>query len=217
MGYKVHITETCDEDLPHLVTQVETTQAPATDVGQLGSIQDALAHRALLPTEHLVDAGYVRARNILLSRQRHGIKLIGPVDEEHQWQGRVEEGYVTRRFHLDWDRRVAVCPEGHQSIRWDETTGPRGRVMSHVSWGRQDCLPCPSRLRCTHAATGARTLLLPSRDEYETLVAGRLHQATEAFKQRYAQRARIEGTISQSVRAFGLRQARYRGLRETHL
>lgn len=217
VGYKIHVTETCDEDLPHLVTQVETTPAPATDVGQLGSIQDALAQQALLPAEHLVDAGYVRARNILVSRQRHGVELIGPVDEEHQWQGRVEGGYVTRRFHLDWERRVAVCPEGRHSIRWDETTGPRGRVMSHVSWDRQDCLPCPSRLRCTHAATGARTLLLPSRDEYETLVAGRAHQATEAFKQRYAQRAGIEGTISQSVRAFGLRQARYRGLRKTHL
>jgi transposase len=217
VGYKVHMTETCDEDLPHLVTHVETTQAPATDVGQLSSIQDALAQRALLPTEHLVDAGYMRARNILLSRQRHGIELVGPVDEEHQWQGRVEQGYVTRRFHLDWERRVAVCPEGHYSIRWDETTGPRGRVMSHVSWDRQDCLPCPSRLRCTHATTGARTLLLPARDEYETLVAGRLYQATEAFKQRYALRAGIEGTISQSVRAFGLRQARYRGLRKTHL
>jgi transposase len=218
VGYKVPVTETCDEDLPHLVTHVETTPAPATDVAQLAAIQDALVQRALLPAEHLVDAGYMRARNVLLSRQRHDVELIGPVDEEHQWQGRLQGGFVTRRFHLDWERRVALCPEGRQSIRWNETTGPRGRVMSHVSWDRQDCLPCPSRLRCTHAANGARTLLLPSRDEYETLVAGRrLYQTTEAFKQRYAQRAGIEGTISQSVRALGLRQARSRGLRKTHV
>jgi IS5 family transposase len=33
----------------------------------------------------------------------------------------------------------------------------------------------------------------------------------------YSQRAGIEGTVSQGVRAFGLRQARYRGLGRTHL
>lgn len=27
VGYKVHLTETCDEDLPHLITHVETTRA----------------------------------------------------------------------------------------------------------------------------------------------------------------------------------------------
>jgi len=26
-GYKVHMTETCDEDQPHLITHVETTSA----------------------------------------------------------------------------------------------------------------------------------------------------------------------------------------------
>src|SRR5258708_39427238 len=30
-GYKVHLTETCDDDLPHLVTNVETTEATRTD------------------------------------------------------------------------------------------------------------------------------------------------------------------------------------------
>jgi transposase len=217
VGYKVHLTETCDDDLPHLVTQVETTRAPATDVGQLAAIQDALARRALLPDEQLVDAGYVRARNLLSSRDRHGIDLIGPVDDDHQWQGRVAQGFVTERFHLDWERQVATCPAGHQSIRWSATTGPRGRAMSHITWDRHDCLACPSRARCTRAKTGARSLLLPPRAEYEALVAGRRRQTTEEFQRRYARRAGIEGTLSQAVRALGLRRARYRGLAKTHL
>jgi IS5 family transposase len=33
----------------------------------------------------------------------------------------------------------------------------------------------------------------------------------------HARRAGIEGTISQGVRAFGLRRSRYRGLAKTHL
>ena len=31
IGYKVHVTETCDEGRPHLVTHVETTPAPIVD------------------------------------------------------------------------------------------------------------------------------------------------------------------------------------------
>ena len=39
VGYKVHVTETCDDDLPHLITDVGTTIAPASDVDQLVPIQ----------------------------------------------------------------------------------------------------------------------------------------------------------------------------------
>jgi transposase len=35
IGYKVHVSESCDDDRPHLLTHVETTIAPATDVEQL--------------------------------------------------------------------------------------------------------------------------------------------------------------------------------------
>ncbi len=38
VGYKVHITETCDEDTPHLITHVETTSATATDEAALEPI-----------------------------------------------------------------------------------------------------------------------------------------------------------------------------------
>ncbi len=37
-GYKVHLTETCDDDSPHLLTQVETTVATETDVVHLAVI-----------------------------------------------------------------------------------------------------------------------------------------------------------------------------------
>src|SRR5262245_18736933 len=31
IGYKVHLTETCEDDAPHLITQVETTPGPVAD------------------------------------------------------------------------------------------------------------------------------------------------------------------------------------------
>lgn len=34
-GYKVHFTQTCDEDAPQLITHVQTTPAPHSDEGVL--------------------------------------------------------------------------------------------------------------------------------------------------------------------------------------
>ncbi len=52
---------------------------------------------------------------------------------------------------------------------------------------------------------------------HQALLAAREREKTEAFTEQYAARAGIEGTLSQGVRTFGLRQARYIGLAKTHL
>jgi len=46
-GYKVHLTETCDEDTPHLITDVTTTLATVPDVLETAPIEAALAQRGL--------------------------------------------------------------------------------------------------------------------------------------------------------------------------
>ena len=43
-------------------------------------------------------------------------------------------------------------------------------------------------------------------------MGARLRQGTDAYRRLYATRQGIEATMSQGVRVFGLRQARYRGL-----
>ena len=53
--------------------------------------------------------------------------------------------------------------------------------------------------------------------ESEALQAARHRQTTAEFKEQYALRAGIEGTLSQGVRAFGLRCSRYLGLAKTRL
>jgi hypothetical protein len=76
-GDKVHVTETCD-DWPHLITDVATTRAPAAEVEQFASIEGDPAHNDPTPAPHPVDAGYVRGRTPVTSRELHGIDLIGP-------------------------------------------------------------------------------------------------------------------------------------------
>jgi IS5 family transposase len=53
--------------------------------------------------------------------------------------------------------------------------------------------------------------------EYEAIKAARLTHASAEGQQRYKRRAGVEGTISQGLRAFGLRRSRYRGLSKTQL
>ena len=78
-GYKVHLTETCDKNSVHLITNVETTQGHISDTDQTQPIHEALSSKALLPEEHVMDAGYVDGPLLVESLENFGIKLVGPV------------------------------------------------------------------------------------------------------------------------------------------
>ena len=56
-GYKVHLSETCEEDSPNLITHVETTPATTLDAAVVEDIHGALAQKERLPNLHVVDAG----------------------------------------------------------------------------------------------------------------------------------------------------------------
>jgi transposase len=86
-----------------------------------------------------------------------------------------------------------------------------------VQFSRKDCRACPTRAAGTRAQHKARSLQLPPQEQYEALQAMRVWYASAEGQRQYAHRAGIEGTLSQGVRAFGLRRTRFRGLAKTHL
>jgi hypothetical protein len=88
IGYKVHVTETCDDDTPHVITHVETTLATTPDDKMLDTIYAALAEHALLPQAHLVDRGYTDAEILVGSEQTYGVTIVGPVAADPSWQAR---------------------------------------------------------------------------------------------------------------------------------
>ncbi len=53
LGYRTHLTETCEADLPEVIVQVQTTVAPINDVEQLHPIQQDLLKHGLRPREQL--------------------------------------------------------------------------------------------------------------------------------------------------------------------
>ena len=214
-GYKAHLTETCDDDLPHLIIHVETAAGPIADGAATPTIHHDLAAKDLLPDVHLVDTAYLDAELLVDSRDQYGVELLGPTRRDRRWQARAKQGFGAADFVVDWDRRQATCPGGHVSIQWDERIDNRGNDSVYIRFAKADCGPCPHRAQCTKAPR--RAIAIRPRRQYQALQERRALEETEAFAREYARRAGIEGTISQGVRAVGLRRAKYIGLAKTHL
>jgi transposase len=87
----------------------------------------------------------------------------------------------------------------------------------YAAFKRDDCSHCQDLSRCTSASSRRRTVTLKAQPLYEALNAARARQKTDEFKQQYKKRSGIEETISQGVRAFGLRRTRYRNFAKTRL
>lgn len=214
IGYKVHLTETCAADLPHLITQVETTIAPVPDSTALPKIQADLQARGLPPREQLADAGYVTAA-LLVSSQQQDIDLCGPPRADSAWQARAESGFAAADFHFDWERQQARCPSGQTSSSWENTTDRYGKPQTKIKFAVTTCRPCAQREQCTKI--DRRILTLAGEAETLALAQARARAQTEEYQELYRQRAGVEGTISQTVRRSGIHQARYVGLAKTHL
>jgi transposase len=215
VGYKCHVTETCDPDLPVLVTDVQTSSASCGDNDVLPEVQAALEKQDLLPSQQLVDQSYVEAKGLVRSQQ-YGIDLVGPAPKENSWQAQEGKGFAASDFPIDWERQVAFCPAGKQSVSW-EVKPERGEPVVRVRFGHEDCLGCRLRADCTRSEGRCRQLTLRPEAEYRALQAARAREATPEFKQEHQARAGVEAGLSQGVRRCGLRVCRYTGQVKVHL
>jgi transposase len=215
-GYKVHVTETCDGDLPSIVTDVDTTAATTVDHAVTAAVQARLAARGLTPREHLADTSYITADHLVTSRTAHDCALLGPIHEDYSWQARAGAGFGAAQFTVDWERERAICPEGRASKIWKPTRDSAGHDIINIRFDYADCRDCPARQRCV-SSDRERALAIRPRPLYEALRDARQRQRTPAFRERYHARAGIEGTFSQGVSIGDLRRTRYRGLTKTRL
>lgn len=216
IGYSVHLTETCEDDTPNLITQVTTTSASVDDHTMLAPIQADLAARELVPSEHYVDSGYVDAQALVDSQQQQ-IKLVGPMQADGCWQARTPNGITNAQFVLDWDAKQAICPAGKVSRIWQPCTDGHNNAGIVVRFAREDCLNCSRRADCTRGQKQGRQLMLRPREQHLALLAARAWQESADFKAQYCRRAGVEGTFTQANRRGDLRHTRYIGLAKTHL
>jgi transposase len=219
VGYKVHITESCEDDLPHLITNVEITPGPAADGETTPQIHAALQRRGLLPGTHIVDTGFLDADPLVESQDDYGIDLLGPTRLDYHWQARAGAGFDARHFQIDWDQQHASCPAGKTSISWPPAVDTRGNAVIKVKFSSQDCRRCNHVAQCVRSKTRdpRHTLTIRPQPQYQALQAARQREAPEAFQVEYTRRAGIEGPISRGTRSTRLRRTRYIGLARVRL
>ncbi len=204
IGYKAQVTETCDEDRPHLITDLEVTAAHQNDSPQLLPIQDRLEAQGTPPGEQQVDQAYMSGENLVKSAER-GIELMGKALEDTQ----SREGFRQGNFRIDEEAQQAVCPAGEKSNVWAVRQPPgQERPAIQIRFPAEACRQCSHFGQCTTSRQGRSLTLHPYR---AALLARRQEAKTPQFQERLHLRAGIESTISEAVRGHNLRHARYRG------
>lgn len=217
IGYKVHLTETCDEGKPRIIMNVQTRPATEPDWNMLPEIHESLKQRDNLPSTHLVDTGYVCTDSLISSQRDYQVQVIGPPVEDKSWQAQ-EGGFDKSYFALDWQKQQATCPGGKVSKHW--TQAKDGKI--EISFDPYDCYRCPYREVCVRGTTAAghpkvRHLNLQPQEKHEALQSARQNLKDKEFWKIYKERAGIEGTISQAVRNCNVRRARYIGFKKVSL
>jgi len=215
-GYKVHFTETCEADEPHLIVEVTTTAATTADGEVLDELHASLAEHDLLPGQHLLDMGYVDADVLVESQRRYQVDIVGPVPPDVSWQAKDAERFAHSRFTIDWEAQRVCCPAGEVSQHWAMSYDRHGKAVVRVRFPLARCQACPLHAQCTQSA--ARVLILrPNEQAYRALQEARQRQKTTEFRKLYAKRVGVEGTIAQSVRTCEMRRARYIGSKKLRL
>ena len=156
-GYAVHLTETCDKDMPLIITNVETTPATTTDGQMTSVIHDSLADKDGLPDQHFVDSGYTNADN-LVQAAKIGVDLCGPVGADPSWQARAGEGFDISNFEIDFVAKSATCPNGTFSRTWREGFNRHGNQEIKIGFSGPECLSCLDRGKCTLSKKGPARL-----------------------------------------------------------
>ena len=216
-GYKVYLTETCDEELPRLITNVETSSAPVADFYLTEPIHQSLEKKDLLPALHLADTGFVDAELMLAAMNQYNIDLLGPSHLDRQWQSRHNSQFCAENFSIDWQRNKATCPAGKTSSSWSDAKTDTAKQVVKIKFSVKDCQICPLRADCTKSKRVRRTLTILPEVQYESQRKIREREKTAEYRKEYQRRGGIEGTISQAVRGFGIRRSRYVGQAKTHL
>ncbi len=213
LGYKAHFTETFGANVPHLITNVRTTQAHVNDSLVFEQIHQDLKSKGLKPDQHLVDSGYVNVEIFSKCQDKYEILALARITDRHTWQGKAGKGFDHHHFAIDWHAEKVTCPAGKLSSNWKPKGGADGVV--NVSFPVEECSNCPFKVDCTTSAS--RNLQFKAKPIYDWMQSQRQLQQTDEFKKQMGKRSGIESTISYLVSKTGIRRSPYLGQAKVHL
>jgi hypothetical protein len=116
-------------------------------------------------------------------------------------------------FEIDLEQERATCPQGHTATG-KKRKDRQGEEVLRFVFDRSTCETCPLFHRCVRSKKAGRSV---TTHRHETLLReARERQETDAFKELYRLRGRVEGKIAELVH-HGLRQTRYLGEKKRQL
>ncbi|WP_433462766.1 IS1182 family transposase [Spirillospora sp. CA-128828] len=213
-GYLAHVTETCDDEGTNVITDVATLVS-AGDIKALPGIHQRLAHRRLLPAQHLVDAGYTSAVAIDDTARAHNTELVGPLAARGPNRHRKQQtGFAREDFAIDFDHRTVTCPNGKVTANWVQAPAMAPYLVARFH--KNHCAPCPDRSRCTSGAS-PRTINFLPRHLHQIQAKNRADQHDPAWLRLYHSRSGVEGTVNEIVNGHRMRRCRYHQTAKVHL
>ena len=129
------MTEICDTNQVHAITNVETTLAPIPDLNTPSTIHIALQEKDLLPGEHFLDAGYLDAATLVSAKQDFDIAICKPIRDKQN------DGFDLPHFLIDWDHQSVTCPTGQTSQQWSERHSQNRKPAVQVRFSPNICQP----------------------------------------------------------------------------
>lgn len=206
-----------------LIVAVDVTQAGSDYQQLLPGLHRIAQNVGRLPTQVVVDGGYLSSDNIVKTAAR-GVELIGPPptdDAAHANRTRsysargVSPAYEASQFEYDPASDTYRCPEG-TLLRYDAIDIRDGAQRVRYKAPAADCLACPAKRFCCPRNREGRSI---ERRAYVAQVqAFREQMQTDAARAIYRQRAQVAEFPNLWLKAkLGLRQFRVRGVRKVRL
>lgn len=119
-------------------------------------------------------------------------------------------------FPVDEETGKRTCPGGHTAEPRYRTKQWRGKKVKtrYYQWDEKICMQCPLKDQCTRSTKSGRTI--EEHPEEELLNQAREFQKTEAFRESFRARQKVEHRIARMVQ-LGARQAKYFGREKSAL
>jgi transposase len=134
------VTETGEDEAPHLITPVETTAGPVSDGAAIPHIHQALARQGLLPATPIVDTGDLDAAQLVTSLRQYRVDRTCPRRADGSGPAQAAHGCDVSHCRIDGEPQQATCPGKYTSVSWNPAMD--GRTPDVVSTcSSKDCQP----------------------------------------------------------------------------
>ena len=215
VGYLVQVMETYSPheegpagpeptSKPDLITHVAVGAMNTHDSGALEPALADVQARHVGPESLLADSHYGSTENVQKAAKQ-SVELISPAMPP---KGSKQEKLTLEHFELDERGLIVRCPRGHVPV-----SASVGVEKLQVQFAEAACGACPRQRDCCAAAGRRREARYQYAPERVRQRARRLHDQTEAFRDRYRWRAGVEGTMARYKHQLGMGRLRVRGLK----